>query len=71
MVVSLSISTRNPDARLIAQRCADLGIPIGRSGPKILAWAALYLSGAQVEQLAAVEEQGMSDEDLDARLEDF
>ena len=70
-VVSLSISERNPDATLVAERLRDLGIPLGKGGKQIMAWAALYLSGAT--SAAAIEpiEQGMSDDELDARLDDF
>jgi hypothetical protein len=70
-VVSVSISERNADAMLVAERCADLGIPIGRSGRQILAWAALYLSGATAQAAIETVEPGMSDADLDAALDDF
>jgi hypothetical protein len=69
-VISVSVSPRNPDAALVAEALAEQGIELTRGGGQILAWAAAFLNGASATP-RRIEEPGISDEELDALLNDF
>lgn len=65
----ISVSPSNPDAQVVAQALKDA--PKGERSSLLLRWAAAYLQGKAKEQPAIVPELGISDEDLDDRLDDF
>lgn len=72
VVISLSISRRNPDAVTVAEALAAQNIPLTHGGAQILAWAAAYLSGATMAPTAPPpEDPGISQEELDTLLDDF
>ena len=74
-VVSVSVSLRNPDAAIIAAALAARGIALTHGGGQILAWAAAYLTAPPPTPAACAPNEddlfGMSQGDLDARLDDF
>jgi hypothetical protein len=70
VVISLSLSASNPDAQLVAEKLAAAGVPLTRGSAQILAWAAAYLSGATAV-LVQASEPGISEDELDALLDDF
>lgn len=69
VIVPLSLSPANPDALVVAAALADVP-PRGRSAA-ILSWAAAYLQGRALEAPAIEADLGMSEEELDAALDNF
>lgn len=66
---SVSVSPRNPDARVVAQALAGVA-PRERSA-LLLRWAAAYLQGKANDEIAIVPEFGMSEEDISSLLDGF
>ena len=66
--LTISLSAANPDAVLVLQ--ALQATPHGQWSAELLRWAAGFLSGRAVEQ-PIVTDMGLSEDDLDALLDDF
>lgn len=69
VVWPISVSPLNPDAAVVAQALKD--VPAGRRSAALLRWAAAYLSGRVNEQPAITPEFGISEDELNALLDDF
>lgn len=68
-VVSLSLSARNADARIVARGLVERDVALTHGGPLILEWAAAYLEGRAAQPIE--DASGISDDELDALLDDF
>lgn len=66
--LTISLSPANPDACLVAQALQD--IEPGHRSAELLRWAAGFLSGRAAEQ-PIVAAMGLSEDELDALLDDF
>lgn len=64
----ISVSSRNPDAVVVAQ--ALQGAAKGDRSALLLRWAAAYLQGKANDQ-PVIPELGMTDEELSELLDDF
>ena len=71
VVISVSVSPRNPDAATVTAALAKRGILLTHGGGQILAWAAAYLSGATNAPALDAGDPGLSDEELSERLDAF
>lgn len=70
-VLSLSLSPANPDAVTVATALKERNIEKGKRTAAILTWAAAYLQGKGAEEPIAVNPLGLSEEEIDALLDDF
>ena len=68
-VMSISLSPANPDAQLVLQALKE--VSANQRSAELLRWAAAYLSGQTNDQPAPIPELGMSEDELDALLDDF
>lgn len=68
-VMPISLSESNPDAVTIAQ--ALKAVPKGQRSTMLLHWAAAFLNGQTNDQLVLIEGLDMTEDEVDALLDDF
>lgn len=68
-ILPISLSATNPDAVLVAQALKQ--VPLGRRSAELLRWAAAYLSGQTNAEPATLPGLDMTEDELDALLDDF
>jgi hypothetical protein len=68
-VMPISLSPANPDAVVVAQ--ALRAIPSGQRSATLLRWAAAFVQGEHNEQPALIDGLDITEDELDALLDDF
>lgn len=69
VILPISLSPANPDAQIVAAALRD--VPRRGRSAALLSWAAAYLQGQTLEQPVVETGIGLSEEELDALLDDF